>query len=96
MESSKHPKIERKYCLFYLHGFKYEVSLEEYLIVGDYYLDFTLLQYSSHRAIEKCDSQSLADYINNNYKNTEPFKRLSAKIIATNDPTLIMYGVKTL
>lgn len=94
--ASNYPKVEHDSTIFHLHGFIYQVSLDDLLEVGDYYLDFTLAKYGSHNTIEKCDSQSLANCINNNYKNTEPLKRLSAKIVATNDPTLTMYGVKEL
>jgi hypothetical protein len=83
---------------FFDKGCKYRVSFEEYLQVGDFYIDFTLWNlHSPMKAIQKCDSQSLADHINNNYKRTPEYvKRLSAKIVATNDPVLNHQGVPSL
>jgi hypothetical protein len=93
---SKHNAPEETPTLFILHPFKYRISFDEFLLVGDFYLDFTLLDYNSPNAIEQCDTQSLANYINNSYKGVEPLKRLSAKIIASDDPVLIAQGVPNL
>lgn len=86
-------KKEDSIDTFKLLGFQYRISYDEFLSLNDFYLDFRLLKFCHSGAIEKCDSESLVKHINNNYKNTEPLKRLSAKIIATDDPVLTMQGV---
>jgi hypothetical protein len=81
--------------IFRHRGFDYKISLDDFLNLNDYYLDFTLLSVN-YNAVQMCDSISLRDYINSNYKNTESLKRLSAKIIASNDPVLNIQGIPSL
>lgn len=83
------------YSTFFL-GFTYVFSITELLKLNDYYIDFILEHYSSSNAISRCDTESLLKCINDNFKNTEPLKRRSAKIIATNDPVLNLNGVPDL
>lgn len=97
MAKSKYGSVNTDPCKFYFRGFHYKVSYDERIKVGDYYLDFTLFSLSSPSAIELCDTQSLANFINSTYDITPDIsKRLSAKIVATDDPVLNKAGVPSL
>jgi hypothetical protein len=87
---------KKDYSILTHRGFKYKFSLDEILSLNDYYIDFRLYLGGCTNAVQKCDSINLRNYINNSYKITLPINRLSAKIVATNDPTLNKEGIPTL
>lgn len=88
-------KVLRDYTILKYGEFQYQFSMDD-LSVGDYYIDFKLYTYNGHNAVQKCNTKELAKMINKTYENCSLDKRLSAKIIASNDPELYLNGVKRL
>ncbi len=81
-------------CLhFHYKSFNYQISFDQFLELNDYCLDFKLMHLSSDAAIVHCDTMSLVEYINKSYREVPIINRLSAKIIATDNPALLMNGV---
>lgn len=88
-------KQEKDYTILNHLGYNYKIS-DDLLVLNDYYIDFKLYRGSSTYAIDRCNPVSLLNYINSSYLSTEPIKRLSAKIVASNDPVLNIQGIPTL
>lgn len=74
-------------------GFIYILS-DELIKKGDWYIDHQKYNFGIGNALEDCDSEGLAEFINE--RNEDPKSWHSKKIIATNDPVLNYYGIKTL
>lgn len=88
-------KTIRDFTILKYRDFQYQFSMDD-LSSGDYYIDFKLYTYNGINAVQKCNTKELAKIINKTYENCPLDKRLSAKIIASNDPELILDGVKRL
>jgi len=88
-------KASRDFTILKHRDFEYQYSLDN-LSEGDYYIDFKLYKYNAPNTIQRCDSKELAELINRTYEKSDLANRLSAKIIASNDPELYLNGVKRL
>jgi len=93
----KEKEMEKEEALKYVRRYRnytYKVS-EDMISVGDWCYNFEIAAIGGHPLLE-CDSQKLVNMINNSYEKSSFIKRISAKIVATDDPTLIASGVPEL
>lgn len=85
----------RDFTILKYGDFEYQYSLDN-ISMGDYYIDFKLFAYNGLSGVQRCETKELAEMINKTYQNSTPANRLSAKVIASSDPELILNGVKRL
>lgn len=74
-------------------GFVYILS-DDPLSSGDWYIDHQKYNWMTGNCVEDCTGQSLAEFINR--ANKDPDSWHSKKIVASDDPVLNYYGIKSL